>query len=326
LIILLWLGGQDISKPMPEIEPYKPGLVRNRGLIEQLKEFQRNPRSLVFVSLAESYRAEGLPHQALDILEEGLAVHPGLASGILARARCLFDLRRYAEALGVVQEALLTNPQNLKARKIQAEIYVRLGQRKAAIRALTEVVSLYPQDVEAVRALEELENLAGGRLVPAEKVGRASVDSAPPSGRIEDFQVGPLGDSLAAIGALGGGSDWEDTVDTGSLSVAPESPGGDAVTGESPLEEAEPTFATRTIAELYLRQGLKGKAIKVLRKILRDDSANSWARETLQELESDGIVLPAKPQVRKRPTSLERRAKALEVLLARVRLMRRAGA
>jgi hypothetical protein len=53
---------------MPEIEPYKPGLVRNRGLIEQLKEFQRNPRSLVFVSLAESYRAEGLPHQALDIL------------------------------------------------------------------------------------------------------------------------------------------------------------------------------------------------------------------------------------------------------------------
>src|SRR6218665_1023734 len=120
---------------MAEIEPYKPGLVRNRGLLQQLKEFQRNPRSLIFVALADSYRQEGLPHQALEILEEGLAYHPGLASALIAKARCLFELRRYAEALAEPQAATRTNPQNLKAFKLQAEIYVRLGQRKAAIRA-----------------------------------------------------------------------------------------------------------------------------------------------------------------------------------------------
>ncbi|MGZ3706566.1 MAG: hypothetical protein ACXWP1_12550, partial [Bdellovibrionota bacterium] len=63
---------------MMEREPYRPGLVRNQNLVQQLKELQKNPRSLVFVTLADNYRAEGLPHQALDILDEGMLFHPGL--------------------------------------------------------------------------------------------------------------------------------------------------------------------------------------------------------------------------------------------------------
>jgi tetratricopeptide (TPR) repeat protein len=313
---------------MAEIEPYQPGLVRNRGLLEQLKEFQKNPRSLVFVALADSYRKEGLAHQALEILEEGLTIHPGLASAVLAKARCLFELRRYAEALAETQSAVRSNPQNLKAFKLQAEIYARLGQRKAAIRALTHVVNLYPQDVEAVRALEELENLEHKTKVPPQLISRASVDTAP-AGRIEDFSVGSISHSLAAIGAISVveeasalAEEPEESFPVQRQEASPEN------YPEEVEADLEPTFATRTIAELYLRQGLKPKAIKVLRKILRDDPANSWARETLQDLESDGIVLPAKPQPQpqRRSQPLQKRAKALEVLLARVRLMKRMGA
>jgi hypothetical protein len=99
-----------------------------------------------------------------------------------------------------------------------------------------------------------------------------------------------------------------------------------AAESQPPEDESEPTFATRTIAELYLRQGLKAKAVRVLRKILREDEANLWARETLQELESDEIVLPARPQPSNRSSLLKKRAKALELMLARVRLMKRLGA
>jgi tetratricopeptide (TPR) repeat protein len=102
---------------MVEQEPYKPGLVRNANLVEQLKELQKNPRSLVFVSLAEAYRAENLPHQALEILEEGLAHYPALASAVIAKARCLFDLRRFGEAASVCREILVHNPENIKANK-----------------------------------------------------------------------------------------------------------------------------------------------------------------------------------------------------------------
>ena len=310
---------------MADVESFKIGLSKNIQLVNQLKDFQKNPKSLVFVSLAESYRAEGLFVQALEILEEGLMHHPQLASALVAKARCLNETRRYGEALQQLKVVLRNNPQNIKAHKLQAEIYVRLGQRKAAIRALTNVVSLFPQDMESVRALEELENLENKELIPVRNIFVASSDQAPlkPPGRIEDFQVSGIDASLASIGAVASETDSGPQIDIQDEDYAApmEAPNDD---------EAEPTFATRTIAELYLRQGLKSKAVRVLRKILRDDAANHWARETLQDLESDGIVLPsskAAASVSASPQSVrEKKARKLERLLARARIMKRIGA
>ncbi|HEY8279431.1 MAG TPA: tetratricopeptide repeat protein [Bdellovibrionota bacterium] len=301
-------------------EPYRPGLVRNQGLLKQLKELQRNPKSLIFVSLAESYRAESLPQQALEILEEGLDHHPSLASALVCKARCLFDLRRFAESSAVCREVLKQNPENIKAQKLQAEIYVRLGQRQAAVRALTRVVSLFPQDSEAVKALEELENLDSASIVPPERLSSASADQVPtPPGRISDFQVGSFSESLAAIPA-----------NLGMQAIAAFEAEAELDAGPDPVAEddgAEPTFATRTIAELYLRQGLKAKAVKVLRKILQEDPGNDWARETLQDLGSNGIVLPApdKSSTDLRRTALSAKAQLLERMLAQVRLRKQSA-
>lgn len=290
---------------MTESEPYRPGLVRNQNLVGQLKELQKNPRSLVFVSLAESYRNEGLPHQALEILEEGLSHHPGIASAVLCKARCLFDLRRFAEASSVCRGLLQANPENIKAHRLQADIFVRLGQRRAAIRSLTRVVSLFPQDRESVKALEELEGLETGIFVKPEAISRASTDAAPAPGRISDFQVGSFSESFSAIPSAEPAPEI--------LEIAP--------VAEPEEEGGEPTFATRTIAELYLRQGLKRKAFKVLQKILQEEPGNVWARETLQDLGSNGIVLPVQQsQALMRRNALSQRARVLERMLAQVRL------
>jgi tetratricopeptide (TPR) repeat protein len=314
------LGGRAAThgRGMANQETYRPGLGQNQNLVQQLKELQRNPRSLVFVTLAESYRTERLPHQALDILEESLAFHPGLASALIVKARCLFDLRRFAEASHVCRQILTANPENIKAQKLQADIFVRLGQRRSAIRALTKVVSLFPQDREAVKALEELEGLETKIIAPPERLSRASSDAPPAAlGRIVDFQVGSFSETLASI---------------------PEEAPAAVVEVKTPLariaeveefedESPEPTFATRTIAELYLRQGLKAKAMKVLRKILQEDPGHAWARETLQDLGSDGIVPVAqKPPVDSRRTALAARARMLEQMLAQVRLRSRVPA
>jgi hypothetical protein len=186
--------------------------------------------------------------------------------------------------------------------------------------------------MEAVRSLEQLENLENRQFIPVQNIGRASVDTPPSAGKIEDFQVGSIGESFASLGL----EEPEITSAEPAFAVSPaDSPAPPPLPAQLPAsravveeaDEAEPTFATRTIAELYLRQGLKPKAVRVLRKILREDAANQWARETLQELESDEIVLPAKPQPAPSPSSsLQKRAKALEMMLARVRLMKRLGA
>jgi tetratricopeptide (TPR) repeat protein len=321
-----------------EREPYRPGLGQNQNLVRQLKELQKNPRSLVFVQLADSYRAESLPHQALEILDEGLVHHPGLASALISKARCLFDLRRFGEASLVCREILKANPANIKARKLEADIFVRLGQRKAAMRALAMVLTHFPQDREAAKALEELENLETPVIVPPERVGRASSDVPPSSlGLIQDFHVGSFREALASVPVepvAGSGSVTEPV--SASIAVSAATPvavsraladfdaESDSETETATETDSDTvTFATRTIAELYLRQGLKGKAMKVLRKILQEDPTHEWARETLQDLGSDGIVpLAQKSPAESRRAALAAKARLLEQMLAQVRLHR----
>jgi tetratricopeptide (TPR) repeat protein len=301
-------------------EPYRPGLGQNQDLVRQLKELQKNPRSLVFVNLAEAYRVESLPNQALDILEEGLSFHPGLASALIVKARCYFDLRRYAEASLICQQILRANPANIKAQKIHADVFVRLGQRRAAISALTKVLTLFPQDREAAKALEELENLESGLIIPPERISRASVDSAPARlGRIDEFQVGSFSDALASITESELDRRTEAVSKTKELTVAARV---ERLEQEDLDDSPEPAFATRIIAELYIRQGLQAKARKVLRKILQEDPGHEWARETLQDLGSDGIVPLAVSPMATQRAALAAKAKLLEQMLARVRLRR----
>ena len=44
-------------------------------------------------------------------------------------------------------------------------------------------------------------------------------------------------------------------------------------------------FATKTVAELYLRQGLKEKAKSILEVILKREPGNDWAKKQLESLE-----------------------------------------
>jgi Tetratricopeptide repeat len=139
-------------------------------------------------------------------------------------------------------------------------------------------------------------------------------------GLIQDFQVGSFREALASVPA--------------EPTEIPSMPADEEVSAEvfaeAELEDAnepDPTFATRTIAELYLRQGLTAKARRVLRKILQEDPSHEWARETLQDLGSDGIVpLAQKPPSDSRRAALAARARLLERMLAQVRLRRAPGA
>lgn len=315
-----------------EKEPYRPGLSKDATLVEQLKELQRNPNSLVFAALGERYRTKGLVRQALEILEEGLSLHPDFASGMVAKARCYFDLRRYADCLDLLEQVLLRNPENIRAEKLRSEVFQRLGQRKAAIGALTRVVSLMPNDRAAVKALEELENL---EFPPAEAsvvLQHASNDAPGVRGQLEDFRIRSAGEA-----ELSAGIGIASTVKTVEIINENQNPAArsegndtaqmDAVAeGWSDEDEAgsesfgDITFATRTIADLYLRQGLKEKAKKVLQLMAERDPNDAWAKETLQKLlPSSGNNIA--PQAKR--TQLMLKAQYLERLIARVQSVKR---
>lgn len=69
-----------------------------------------NPRSPVFVRLAEVWLQEGDPEHASQLCLEGLKAHPGYATARILLARCLSALGREVESLVEYRKALREVP------------------------------------------------------------------------------------------------------------------------------------------------------------------------------------------------------------------------
>ena len=255
-----------------EKEPYRPGLGNDHTLVAQLKEFENNPKSLVFAALSECYRAKGLVRQALEICEEGLEENPGFSAGLIVKARCFFDLKRYADSLKIVSRLLKENSENIRAEKLRGDIFLHLGQERQAITSLKRVLELFPGDRETARKLSAIRKPME-QVVEEAPLWNISSNDAPP-GDVQDFQVKSLG------------TEWDEF---------------DARSEQEPIDiteekqedfNDEPVFATKTVAELYLRQGLKKKAEAVLRAMLQKKPGDDWAERTLaQMLNTNGITV-----------------------------------
>lgn len=282
-----------------EPEFYKPGLASNQSLVDQLKEVQQNPASIKFIELARSYRKEGLVHQALQILDEGMEFHPNLGRAHLEKAHCSFELRRYADCLRHLYGILQTNPDNIKAQRLQAKVYEQLKQTDAAVSAYRNVLQLNEFDFEAREYIEKHEKQPPAPLLEDEYEQPECV------GKIADFQVSvSSGESLSLEHKISSSLESDSESDPNSE-------------GEESTDEP---FATRTIAELYLRQGLNGKALKIIRKILEKSPADEWARNMLSELG------PSQKELTANTPSQAKMAKAawLERILQRIQDIRTA--
>ena len=243
-----------------------------------------------FVKRAEELRESGDIRGALQVLEVGLSHDRMSASARYVRAKCNADLRRFADALQELEEILRAVPDHLKARKLKIEIYLLLNQHRAAMVELTELVERYPQDQEAVRALERLEDFLQGQSEKSPiTTMRASTDR-----RLTGFQEARAV-SLSSTEGPGSSPETEEVVDTD-----------------------EPAFANRTIAELYLRQGHKAKAQKVLKKILSENAGDAWAANTLNSLERESRLPTAINSATNALTVKARKIRVLERLLARL--------
>jgi len=284
-----------------DADKYQYGLSKDIRLVELLREFQNNPHTLAFVKLAEAYRSHGMYAQALEICDEGLKHHPNFSRANLLRAYCFFDLKKFASCLEELANILINNPENYRALKLRVDVYLRLGQNKKAIEALSRLLVLFPQDQEAAKALEGLENIENSHLsqINTAFIARASSDFGTSQGDIQDYRMEHL---------------------TGQLQEQ-------AIVDNADNEVENPAFATKTIAELYIRQGFKKKALWVLRKMLQDNPRDSWALETLQSIDTQKLSTFASASKRVVLGGHEKqlaKAKFLEHLLERVQLLKRA--
>lgn len=125
--------------------------------IEKLeRRWQENPLGLTFAPLAEAYRKTGAVSRALELLDTGLAQHPGYVPAHIVRGRCHLDSGEHALAeLDFLCVAEL-DPENVIALKALADLAEDEGRTSDAILRLESLLEIDRNNEEAEVQLERL--------------------------------------------------------------------------------------------------------------------------------------------------------------------------
>ena len=124
--------------------------------IEKLEKRWQQTSGLVFAPLAEAYRKAGLQARALEILEQGLALHAEYGPALIVRARCHLDTGDYGAAEGAFHQALGRDPTDPIALRGLADVFERTGRLPEAIERLRTLVDVDPRNSEAKVVLDRL--------------------------------------------------------------------------------------------------------------------------------------------------------------------------
>ncbi|OQW34685.1 MAG: hypothetical protein A4E19_17335 [Nitrospira sp. SG-bin1] len=112
--------------------------------------FAKEPGSKVFIPLAEEYGKAGMWEEAAAVLEDGLKTYPGFITAMVALGRAYEQMDQPVKAKAILEEAVKLSPENLRAHRTLAKLYVAQGAREAAIRSCNVILSINPHDQEAL--------------------------------------------------------------------------------------------------------------------------------------------------------------------------------
>ena len=134
------------------------------------KALAQDPKSMVFVPLADCYQRCGMLDDALETALKGTWELPDYTPGFVAVGR-IYALRQAPEkAIEFFRKAIDLDPSSLDAYKGLARIYREQGDIDAAVKLLTNAVFLFPGEPSLKLMLES--------LTPA--VSTSSVTQIPP--------------------------------------------------------------------------------------------------------------------------------------------------
>jgi tetratricopeptide (TPR) repeat protein len=109
----------------------------------------KEPGSKAFIPLAEEYGKAGMWQEAVGVLEDGLKVYPNFIIAMVALGRAYDQLNLPIKARAILEEAIKLSPENLRAHRTLAKIYVMDKANDAALRSCAVILAANPQDREA---------------------------------------------------------------------------------------------------------------------------------------------------------------------------------
>ncbi len=242
---------------------------------------RRSPGGRFFIPLADLYRRLGRLDEAAALLEEGLARHPGSLSGRVVLALTLQERGERERAGELWRQVLAEDPGHAFAEQRLAEL-AEPGETVAEAESAEGETEASPPPAEGTPAAP------AAPAAGADAVGRE--EPRAPSGPPEPPVVPRLReqDTEAAEDAP------TEAPAAAERDAAPEPASGAAATESGPAAEfAEPApgvpevFLTGTLADIYLRQGHRRKALQILRRILAQHPDREDVARRIAELERD---------------------------------------
>ena len=290
-----------------------PGSTR----IDELRQkFHENPRRY-FAPLANEYRKAGDPEQAIAICRAHLAQQPGHMSGHVVYGQALYDARRTEEAQAVFEKALALDPDNAIVLRQLGDIAREKGDNAEAKHWYSRALESDPSDKEIAAYVAELTepvtanaeteaeetpepvtaNAETEAEVTPEPVPAAEPAHAPepePVVEPEPIEVlPPITPEIAAQEMEMVAEGAPPAPDVGEV-IAPVEE--DAAWRKTPPHEESP-FVTRTMAELYAKQGYREAALDVYRQLALHHPDDKEIFDRIEALEKEPSAETPPPPV-----------------------------
>lgn len=263
--------------------------------IDELRQkFHENPRRY-FAPLANEYRKAGDPEQAIAICRAHLAQQPGHMSGHVVYGQALFDARRIDESRTVFEKALSLDPDNPIVLRRLGDIARQRGDATEAKHWYGRALDTDPHDTEVAAYIAELtEPLNDSTAEVASVSPEVERDADPPAEPVRE----PVAESVEPLDE--DDSPYrDDTVVPGIDDVAASLPTADVIPIVPPQDEVawrntpaqeDSPFVTRTMADLYAKQGFREAALDVYRQLALSNPDDEAIVARIGELSVDSTA------------------------------------
>ena len=117
------------------------------------ERWERDRSSRVFLQLAEEYRRRGQLADALEVLQAGLAHHPGYLAAQVSLGRCWIEAGKPAAAAEVLTGVLAQDPTQAVASRLLIDVWLRLGEVDRTRSAIErcELLGVPPLELQGYR-------------------------------------------------------------------------------------------------------------------------------------------------------------------------------
>jgi len=123
------------------------------------EKYNKDPKSRIFVQLADLYRKNNMLDEALDVLNKGFEYHPEYPVAYLILGKCYYDKRSHIQARDAFEKTIALDPQNIVALRMLAKTCEILKDERGQINAYKSIVGIDPMDTNAKEKLSMLEAL-----------------------------------------------------------------------------------------------------------------------------------------------------------------------